>query len=90
MYWWVVAWGRTGTKLDGKRSLFGPFLSELRAREFSDGLMGESDIHGFPTRNTSKATQLLKAKGVEVEIAKGGKWEDQSARIRHPKKEVEV
>jgi len=87
-YYWVVAWGRTGTRLEGKRSLFGPFATSVRAQEFSDGLLGETDVHEFPTRNQARATQLLKAKGVEVEIGKEGNWEEQSAFVRHPKKEV--
>jgi len=115
MYSWVVAWGREGTRLAGKRSLFGPFTTSVRAQKFSDSMMGETEVHEFDTRNQSRATQLLKAndsmmgetevhefdtrnqsratqllkaKGVEVEIGKEGNWEEQSAFVRHPKKEV--
>ena len=34
MYYWLVAWGRPGTRLDGKRALFGRFTSSTRAEAF--------------------------------------------------------
>jgi len=87
MYKWIVAWGRHGTKLDGKRVLFGPFTTELRAREFSDGLPGESTVYDFPTRDRARATRMLKERGVEVNKSN---WEEQGARVSHPKTREEA
>ena len=83
MYWWVVAWGRPGTKLDMKRALFGPFTTESGAQLFADRLDGRHEVLELSTRNPGKATQMLKAKGVEV--ASGKEWENQFSRVRHPK-----
>jgi len=82
MYYWVVAWGREGTKMQGKRALYGPFNTETSAQDYADALIGHTDIHKFPTRNEAKATRFLKEKGVS---AHPDKWEHQLERVSHKK-----
>ena len=79
MWFWVVG------KHEGKTHLYGPCNSEERAYEIgSDKFIGDFEVVQLPTRNSSRATQMVKAKKlVKYDI------EEATKKFKHPKQEKE-
>ena len=60
MWYWIVAMSG-----EGQPFLRGPYGSPLRAQERSDKMEVDSRIVPLPTRDTARATRMLKEKRID-------------------------
>lgn len=80
MYYWIIS-----TDSKGKRSLIGPYNSEYSAQRKADNLEQDYDIVSLPTRNSSSASRMVKAKAFED----SGDFDKSTQKLKHPKKKEE-
>lgn len=79
--WWILAWD---TKM--KPNLFGPYYSEMRAQQAADSKgLRDPEYYQLNTKDTGRATQMLKEKLTSKFGKEDGQWEKGMQKFRHPK-----
>jgi hypothetical protein len=82
MPWWIVTIGSNGSP-----HLFGPYPTELKAVQIADERgFRDPEIVFLPTRDSTRATRILKERRTELMAKQYGSWELGMKKFRHPDK----